>query len=58
MAKIGVFINPAAATTAGAILEQARAADRQGFDSVWLGDHLIDYQGEPFVARGRSSRSR
>lgn|GEM_PF-1178449 len=45
MPKIGVFINPEAATTAGAILEQARAADRQGFDSVWLGDHLIDYRG-------------
>ena len=52
VAKIGVFINPAAATTAGEILEQARAADRQGFDSVWLGDHLIDYHGEPFVEEG------
>ena len=52
VAEIGVFINPAAATTAGVILEQARAADRQGFDSVWLGDHLIDYHGDPYVEEG------
>jgi alkanesulfonate monooxygenase SsuD/methylene tetrahydromethanopterin reductase-like flavin-dependent oxidoreductase (luciferase family) len=52
VAKIGVFINPAAATTAGEILEQARAADRQGFESVWLGDHLIDYHGEPYAKEG------
>jgi alkanesulfonate monooxygenase SsuD/methylene tetrahydromethanopterin reductase-like flavin-dependent oxidoreductase (luciferase family) len=52
LARIGVFINPEAATPAGAILEQAQTADRQGFDSVWLGDHLIDYRGEPFVAEG------
>src|SRR5262249_25091310 len=32
--------------------DQARTADRQGFASVWLGDHLIDYRGEPFVADG------
>jgi alkanesulfonate monooxygenase SsuD/methylene tetrahydromethanopterin reductase-like flavin-dependent oxidoreductase (luciferase family) len=52
VAEIGVFINPAAATTAAEILDQARAADRQGFASVWLGDHLIDYRGEPFVEEG------
>ena len=52
MAEIGVFINPDADTSAGAVLDQARAADAQGFDSVWLGDHLIDYRGEPFVAEG------
>ncbi len=52
MSKIGVFINPAADTPAGAILDQAKTADRQGFDSVWLGDHLLDYRGEPYVADG------
>ena len=45
MAKLGVYINPDARTPASAILEQARAADWQGYDSVWLGDHLIDYRG-------------
>ena len=52
MAKIGVYINPDAETTAGAILTQACAADEQGFDSVWLGDHLFDYHGEPFAPEG------
>ena len=52
MAEIGVYINPLASTTAQEILEQARTADRQGFASVWLGDHLIDYRGEPYVAEG------
>jgi alkanesulfonate monooxygenase SsuD/methylene tetrahydromethanopterin reductase-like flavin-dependent oxidoreductase (luciferase family) len=45
MARIGVFINPEPTMSAAAILEQAQTADRQGFDSVWLGDHLIDYRG-------------
>jgi alkanesulfonate monooxygenase SsuD/methylene tetrahydromethanopterin reductase-like flavin-dependent oxidoreductase (luciferase family) len=45
MARIGVYINPEPTTSAAAILEQAQTADRQGFDSVWLGDHLIDYRG-------------
>jgi alkanesulfonate monooxygenase SsuD/methylene tetrahydromethanopterin reductase-like flavin-dependent oxidoreductase (luciferase family) len=44
MARIGVYINPEPTISAAAILEQAQAADRQGFDSVWLGDHLIDYR--------------
>ena len=44
MAKVGVFINPEPQTPVSKILEQARTADRQGFDSVWLGDHLIDYR--------------
>jgi len=52
VAEIGVYINPLASTTAQEILEQARTADRQGFASVWLGDHLIDYRGEPYVAEG------
>ena len=51
MAKMGVFINPDPRMPASEILEQARTADRQGFDSVWLGDHLIDYRGR-HVAEG------
>ena len=51
MAKVGVFINPEPHTPVSEILEQARAADRQGFDSVWLGDHLIDYRGR-HIAEG------
>lgn len=27
------------------VLEEARLADRQGFDSVWLGDHLMSGRG-------------
>ena len=52
MARVGLYINPPAETTADAIVKQAVDADRQGFDSVWLGDHLIDYRGEPFIAEG------
>ena len=44
MAKVGVFINPEPQTPVSTILGQARAADRQGFESIWLGDHLIDYR--------------
>jgi alkanesulfonate monooxygenase SsuD/methylene tetrahydromethanopterin reductase-like flavin-dependent oxidoreductase (luciferase family) len=29
-----------------AVLEEARLADAQGFDSVWTGDHLIGLRGE------------
>jgi alkanesulfonate monooxygenase SsuD/methylene tetrahydromethanopterin reductase-like flavin-dependent oxidoreductase (luciferase family) len=52
VARIGLFINPPADLPVDAVVRQAVAADRQGFDSVWLGDHLIDYRGEPFVAEG------
>jgi len=52
VARIGVFINPDANTSVREILDQARAADVQGFDSVWLGDHLFDYRGEPYIADG------
>jgi len=51
VANVGVFINPEPATPASAILDQARSADAQGFHSVWLGDHLIDYRGR-HVAEG------
>jgi FMNH2-dependent dimethyl sulfone monooxygenase len=51
VAKVGVFINPEPHTPVSEILEQARTADRQGFYSVWLGDHLIDYRGR-HIAEG------
>jgi alkanesulfonate monooxygenase SsuD/methylene tetrahydromethanopterin reductase-like flavin-dependent oxidoreductase (luciferase family) len=50
VAKVGLFINPPADTPVDAIVRQAVAADRQGFDSVWLGDHLIDYRGGSVAA--------
>jgi alkanesulfonate monooxygenase SsuD/methylene tetrahydromethanopterin reductase-like flavin-dependent oxidoreductase (luciferase family) len=31
---------------ADAVLEEARLADIQGFDSVWTGDHLVSLRGE------------
>jgi alkanesulfonate monooxygenase SsuD/methylene tetrahydromethanopterin reductase-like flavin-dependent oxidoreductase (luciferase family) len=30
-----------------AVLQEARLADEQGFDSVWTGDHLLGIRGEP-----------
>lgn len=50
--NVGFYINPPAGTPVGVILRQAQAADREGFDSVWLGDHLIDYRGGPPVPEG------
>jgi alkanesulfonate monooxygenase SsuD/methylene tetrahydromethanopterin reductase-like flavin-dependent oxidoreductase (luciferase family) len=50
--RVGLYINPPAATSADDILAQAQTGDRQGFDSVWLGDHLFDYRGEPYVSEG------
>ena len=44
MARIGVYINPEPTVPVALILEQAQTADQQGFDSIWLGDHLIDYR--------------
>jgi alkanesulfonate monooxygenase SsuD/methylene tetrahydromethanopterin reductase-like flavin-dependent oxidoreductase (luciferase family) len=32
---------------ADAVLEEARLADTQGFDSVWLFDHLMDFRQTP-----------
>jgi alkanesulfonate monooxygenase SsuD/methylene tetrahydromethanopterin reductase-like flavin-dependent oxidoreductase (luciferase family) len=31
---------------ADAVIEEARLADEQGFDSVWTGDHLVTLRGE------------
>ena len=32
---------------ADAVLDEARQADAQGFDSVWTGDHLLGIRGDP-----------
>lgn len=41
--KIGMLLHPERGVDA--VLEEARAADQQGFDSVWLFDHLMDIRG-------------
>jgi alkanesulfonate monooxygenase SsuD/methylene tetrahydromethanopterin reductase-like flavin-dependent oxidoreductase (luciferase family) len=41
--KIGMLLHPERGIDA--VLEEARTADQQGFDSVWLFDHLMDIRG-------------
>src|SRR5579871_6671772 len=41
--KIGMLLH--AECGVDAVLEEARSADQQGFDSVWLFDHLMDFRG-------------
>ena len=43
--KIGIVLHPQAGLDA--VLEEARNADAQGYDSVWLGDHLTLPHAEP-----------
>ncbi len=43
--KVGLFLNPEPTQPVEEIIRAARRGDEQGFDSVWLGDHLIDYRG-------------
>ena len=43
--KVGLFLNPAPTVPVDEIVSAAQRGDQQGFDSVWLGDHLIDYRG-------------
>jgi alkanesulfonate monooxygenase SsuD/methylene tetrahydromethanopterin reductase-like flavin-dependent oxidoreductase (luciferase family) len=38
--KIGVLLHPDRGVHA--VIEEARLADEQGFDSVWLGDHIMN----------------
>ncbi|HLF78754.1 MAG TPA: LLM class flavin-dependent oxidoreductase [Dehalococcoidia bacterium] len=42
--KIGMQLHPDRGVDA--VLEEARQADEQGFDSVWLSDHLFNTRGE------------
>jgi alkanesulfonate monooxygenase SsuD/methylene tetrahydromethanopterin reductase-like flavin-dependent oxidoreductase (luciferase family) len=41
--KIGMLLHPERGVDA--VLEEARGADLQGFDSVWVFDHLMDIRG-------------
>jgi alkanesulfonate monooxygenase SsuD/methylene tetrahydromethanopterin reductase-like flavin-dependent oxidoreductase (luciferase family) len=41
--KFGVQLHPEAGVDA--VLEEARQADEQGYDTVWLWDHLMDHRG-------------
>jgi len=41
--KIGMLLHPERGVDA--VLDEARTADQQGFDSVWLFDHLMDIRG-------------
>jgi alkanesulfonate monooxygenase SsuD/methylene tetrahydromethanopterin reductase-like flavin-dependent oxidoreductase (luciferase family) len=41
--RIGLLLHPERGLDA--VFEEARAADRQGYDSIWLGDHLMNTQG-------------
>lgn len=43
--KFGLLLHPERGIDA--LFEEARAADRQGYDSIWLFDHLMDWRGEP-----------
>jgi dimethylsulfone monooxygenase len=42
--KIGLQLHPDRGVDA--VLEEARVADEQGFDSVWLSDHIMNTRGE------------
>jgi alkanesulfonate monooxygenase SsuD/methylene tetrahydromethanopterin reductase-like flavin-dependent oxidoreductase (luciferase family) len=42
--RLGLLLHPERGLDA--VFDEARAADRQGYDSVWLGDHLMSTQGE------------
>jgi alkanesulfonate monooxygenase SsuD/methylene tetrahydromethanopterin reductase-like flavin-dependent oxidoreductase (luciferase family) len=41
--KLGLHLHPERGVDE--VLSEARQADAQGFDSVWLGDHLVDTRG-------------
>lgn len=42
--KFGLLLHPERGTDA--VLEEARQADGEGFDSVWVFDHLMEFRGE------------
>jgi dimethylsulfone monooxygenase len=43
--EFGLLLHPERGLDA--LFDEARAADRQGYDSIWLFDHLMDWRGEP-----------
>lgn len=42
--KFGLLLHPERGVDA--VLQEARLADQQGFDSVWVFDHLMDWHGQ------------
>jgi alkanesulfonate monooxygenase SsuD/methylene tetrahydromethanopterin reductase-like flavin-dependent oxidoreductase (luciferase family) len=50
--RIGVYFTAPDDASADEIIERARAADAQGFDTFWLPDHLTDYRGTSHVSTG------
>src|SRR5712692_6255790 len=41
--KFGLLLHPERGVDA--VFDEARAADRQGYDSIWLFDHLMGWRG-------------
>jgi alkanesulfonate monooxygenase SsuD/methylene tetrahydromethanopterin reductase-like flavin-dependent oxidoreductase (luciferase family) len=41
MVKIGMLLHPERGVDS--VFEEARQADQQGFDSIWLGDHIMGH---------------
>src|SRR3954452_20781081 len=41
MVKIGMLLHPERGVDA--VFEEAKQADQQGFDSIWLGDHIMGH---------------
>jgi len=41
MTKLGILLHPERGVDA--VFEEARQADQQGFDSIWLGDHIMGH---------------
>ena len=41
MVKLGMLLHPERGVDA--VVEEARQADQQGFDSIWLGDHIMGH---------------
>ena len=47
--KIGLQLHPDRGVDA--VIAEARIADDQGFDSVWLSDHIMNTRGKHKAAR-------
>ncbi len=41
MVKVGILLHPERGIDA--VFAEARQADQQGFDSIWLGDHIMGH---------------
>jgi alkanesulfonate monooxygenase SsuD/methylene tetrahydromethanopterin reductase-like flavin-dependent oxidoreductase (luciferase family) len=43
--KLGLLLHPEHGVDA--VLAEAQSADKQGYDSVWVSDHLMEWRGNP-----------